>query len=485
MMHWQLRASLAPLLVILSLSLGGCVKLGAEPLDFDCTGSQLSPYLADYSVSPVLPEIQRDATDFARGADLKRQPASLLSPDAALPEPALVEGDDPIYRAMASFVPQRESKALARPRINILMLSGGGGWGAFGAGFLRTLHDRPAAPTFQIVTGVSTGALQALLVAADDYPALEQQYMIESEEELAHRVDYLDVVKKGYRFDTDPLRQRLARLLCTGPGICPMLEKIARNTDLRMFIGMVEASSGAFKAIDISGLARSAYPAAGPARKDQIARVAQCVVGVAMASAAVPVFQRPVRLRTGPNNQYKTYLDGGVRYSLFEARIAQLAAAMQAPATAAAGGGAGGGVGGGVGGADVTLYAIRNGPTVVRPATPSPEGGPAGVDAKPDAGAVALRAYSTIVNQNELMSIAGLRLLDPTGLINVATADGYASKASEKCVKTGGEDTLFDPLFMKCLVRWGREKAATVPWISLSPLVPAPREAALRADRDQ
>jgi Patatin-like phospholipase len=47
--------------------------------------------------------------------------------------------------------------------VDVLMLSGGGQNGAFGAGFLRGWMQRPsdAMPRFDLVTGISTGALQA------------------------------------------------------------------------------------------------------------------------------------------------------------------------------------------------------------------------------------------------------------------------------------------------------------------------------------
>ena len=54
-------------------------------------------------------------------------------------------------------------RSLSTPgRVQVLALSGGGQWGAFGAGFLKgwtRRGDRPAA--FQVVTGTSTGSLQA------------------------------------------------------------------------------------------------------------------------------------------------------------------------------------------------------------------------------------------------------------------------------------------------------------------------------------
>jgi predicted acylesterase/phospholipase RssA len=47
---------------------------------------------------------------------------------------------------------------------DILVLSGGGDWGAFGAGVLQgwsRVHGPLAMPVFDVVTGVSTGALIA------------------------------------------------------------------------------------------------------------------------------------------------------------------------------------------------------------------------------------------------------------------------------------------------------------------------------------
>src|SRR5262249_49864512 len=52
------------------------------------------------------------------------------------------------------------------PVFDILIISGGGDWGAFGAGFLKGWGKVPqdsalAKPDFSVVTGVSTGALIA------------------------------------------------------------------------------------------------------------------------------------------------------------------------------------------------------------------------------------------------------------------------------------------------------------------------------------
>ena len=56
------------------------------------------------------------------------------------------------------------------PSIDVLALSGGADWGAFGAGFLHAWSQRPASdalamPDFDLVTGISTGSLIAPFTA--------------------------------------------------------------------------------------------------------------------------------------------------------------------------------------------------------------------------------------------------------------------------------------------------------------------------------
>jgi hypothetical protein len=59
---------------------------------------------------------------------------------------------------------------------DILVLSGGGDWGAFGAGVLQgwsRVHGPLAMPQFDIVTGVSTGALIAPFAFLGDAQSLD------------------------------------------------------------------------------------------------------------------------------------------------------------------------------------------------------------------------------------------------------------------------------------------------------------------------
>jgi predicted acylesterase/phospholipase RssA len=69
-------------------------------------------------------------------------------------------------------------RADAPPVVNLLMISGGGDWGAFGAGFLKGWGQVPpgpmARPEFDGVTGVSTGALIAPFAFLGDDASYEK-----------------------------------------------------------------------------------------------------------------------------------------------------------------------------------------------------------------------------------------------------------------------------------------------------------------------
>jgi hypothetical protein len=96
-------------------------------------------------------------------------------------DPLNPEEISPLYAAVA---PERTNaiRALERRRghaLNVLSLSGGGQIGAFGAGLLKGWRDSGRRPVFDIVAGVSTGALlatHALLGTAADDAELEAMY---------------------------------------------------------------------------------------------------------------------------------------------------------------------------------------------------------------------------------------------------------------------------------------------------------------------
>jgi predicted acylesterase/phospholipase RssA len=424
-----------------AMTLSGCgIKLKSEPMAFTCPLLQEASHI--YSGAKIYTDIQKEGlVDIgATGLQIAGVTAAENGDD--------VNNIDPVIQALQQAASETRiaTSADGGRSVNMLMLSGGGQWGAFGAGMMNKLNANNQLPDFKVITGVSTGALQSLLIATGDYDLLKAQYEDSDQSDLVIEGGLGDVTGKGALYDTSPLRKKIDTLLCGADGKdCSQIQKIA-NSPSHIFIGMVELDTGNFKSVDISRIARAAFPRTpGEASKPlKPLEARDCITGAAMASAAMPGFFTPVKING------KTYADGGVRYSLFEANLASGAGAIT--------------------GAEVNMYMLRNGPTVLRHDDPVGAKNPVkAVDADPNIRNVALRAYSTIVNQSEVNSIVGLRLSRPKGSIRFATADGYRGIAQcsiPKAKKKGDLPPVFDKGFMQCLIKWGGMKADRVggPW---------------------
>ena len=81
-------------------------------------------------------------------------------------------------RLIAGLLARAEAKARSpRPTMDMLIISGGGDWGAFGAGVLKgwgRVKGDMARPQFDGVTGVSTGALIAPFAFIGDDESIER-----------------------------------------------------------------------------------------------------------------------------------------------------------------------------------------------------------------------------------------------------------------------------------------------------------------------
>ena len=81
-------------------------------------------------------------------------------------------------RLAAMLLARVEAKARSpQATIDFLILSGGGDWGAFGAGVLKgwgRVTGEMARPQFDVVTGVSTGALIAPFAFLGDDESIER-----------------------------------------------------------------------------------------------------------------------------------------------------------------------------------------------------------------------------------------------------------------------------------------------------------------------
>ncbi|MBK8649445.1 MAG: patatin-like phospholipase family protein [Gemmatimonadetes bacterium] len=155
--------------------------------------------------------------------------APLLGACAAVHRPAAtvasLERDAVAARAVEeattdSIVERLARRAVARGdrTVDILLLSGGGQNGAYGAGFLRGWKSRSDAPmpTFDLVTGVSTGALQAPFVFLGTDAALDTLAALyrRSAETIAPTIDWLFWLRRtGGLVKTDRLRRTIAQVM--------------------------------------------------------------------------------------------------------------------------------------------------------------------------------------------------------------------------------------------------------------------------------
>lgn len=346
--------------------------------------------------------------------------------------------------------PSAAGKTTASP--DILLLSGGGQWGAFGAGFLAELEERGELPDFAIVTGVSTGGLQSMFVATGHLSELVAEYSPPPGVDIVDQHPQFMAAIKGSMAGLKPLRRKIEKALCANTSESGPRCLIDDLKDLHekkvVLIAFVDAVSGDLYYVDAVALARNA-------RDRETAR--RCLTGAALASAAMPVFFQQVRINGA------TYYDGGVRQSVFESRATALGQAILTKSYAAAKSarlkrGSG-----------FPIYVIRNGPTTVKHA--ASKGSP---DENADALTNALRAEAIAVNQLEIGSIAALRLEHAVTPIHLATADRWKKHG---CVKPDG--VMFDSAFMHCLVGLGRARAAlphNERWIALDPVTISKRK---------
>jgi predicted acylesterase/phospholipase RssA len=342
-------------------------------------------------------------------------------------------GPNPFVAALTGPSSAARSLAAAPPPATVaLILSGGGQWGAYGAGVIDgwSEHGRPQP---RIVTGISTGALQAtfaFLGPAHDAD-LVRAYQPAREEELAERHGDLFFLRNASSADIAPLKAYAQRFLN------PVLDEVAREaaTGRLLLVGAVDAHDGRFYMIDMT---RMAAALSGAERE-------QCYTAALLASAAVPVVYRQVTING------EVWMDGGVRRSLFLPELVERIGQAREDVVA---------TGGALIATDGMVWAIKNGTTGVEPREVPPKLLP-----------TLNRLRQITFDQVETDSLAfARRAAEDHGLkLAVTTADGWdAPPRAPSCEGQGpGRDgMLFDPLFMRCLVDHGRRRwdNGQTPW---------------------
>ena len=210
--------------------------------------------------------------------------------------------------------------------VNLLVLSGGGQWGAYGSGFLNGLYGGPSDPPpagpasspeialgdYNDITGISTGAIMTL----DVWSAVIHARRGQADAARAALAD----LKTAYSYADPQLfktENTLIYALFSNGLLDPkgrleklLTDKIAQETPLyetdpetQVEVGAVNLTNGNFYSFQLPEVVK--------------AHASSCFPEILLASAAIPL-AFPPRFMDG-----EPYADGGIRYLLYADRFAR------------------------------------------------------------------------------------------------------------------------------------------------------------------
>jgi predicted acylesterase/phospholipase RssA len=188
-------------------------------------------------------------------------------------------------------------------QFDLLALSGGGAHGAWGAGVLVGWTESGKRPEFDVVTGVSTGALMGLFAfLGPDYdPMLEEVYTTVSQDDIFSFRGVQGIFGES-ALDYAPLKQQIETLVDA-----PMVARLAAEhaKGRRFYVATTNLDAGALVVWDIGAIASADLPF------EIKGRVIQKVL---RASAAVPGAFKPVYMQPVPDDPARQmHVDGGVK----------------------------------------------------------------------------------------------------------------------------------------------------------------------------
>ena len=201
-----------------------------------------------------------------------------------------------------------EGKLPNNGRVDILVLSGGGSDGAYGAGLLNGWSDRTGRPEFALVTGISTGALIApfAFLGSEYDEELERFYTNTGTDDLVDLQIFSALTGKVLGLtNTTKLQETLSQVITPA-----FLDRVAEEhaKGRRLLIGTTNLDAQRPVTWDIGAIASSGFPA-----REQLVR------NVLLASASIPGAFPPVLFNVVVNGKRysEMHVDGGVTRQLF------------------------------------------------------------------------------------------------------------------------------------------------------------------------
>jgi len=188
---------------------------------------------------------------------------------------------------------------------NILTLSGGGTRGAYGAGIIYGWNDRGDIPKFDIVTGVSTGAVMASFVflGGDELTKVKDFYT-KSYTDDVYTSSWFSFFQ-AYLMDPAPLKELFRKNFNK-----EFLDRVAAEhyKGRRLYIGSTNLDTGQLIVWDMGAIAASD-------RSDKYQRFSDIIY----ASSAMPMFLPPQYMYVDIKGKQYTqmHVDGGIYSHVF------------------------------------------------------------------------------------------------------------------------------------------------------------------------
>ena len=431
------------LALTLAVLLGGCAHRAPPPL------------ACSFVKYPLTVAVPPDGAALTGAASDDTSPTIEARIRQALDTPLTAPGGIPPGAPPAAPSPAPAPKQL-------LFLSGGSQWGAFGAGWLdgwSLAHG--GLPRFAVVTGVSTGAILATFAFTGHAAAAARGYAINSERQLLTPFGggVVGIAQHGAVADLAPLRRHLAAALDDD-----ILGQVAAGSaqGRLLLVGAVDADSGEAVALDLTDMAARWAAAAGTAR----ATLKTCYIEGVVASSSAPLAAPPVFI------DHHLYIDGGARFGIFSDLVAALIPGPSVPGAPPL----------------RTAYLIVNGDLQTapycdpaKPCTPLADSW--------SIVSLGLRSVNILQNQVARFSLqAAAQKAQTNDAVRIAiigsdsdafdyrwgppldAADTLIETGSRSCAAWRDRDTALDnpvqfhPRFMRCLIAYGRTKAAASGW---------------------
>jgi hypothetical protein len=194
-----------------------------------------------------------------------------------------------------------------RREINALTLSGGGSSGAFGAGILTGWSETGTRPRFDIVTGISTGALIApFAFLGSKYDGeLTEAFTTVSDKDIYKRNAIRDIISQAAFTSNEPLRKMLDKYI-TDQVIAEVAVEFGKGR--RLLIGTTNLDADRPVIWNMGAIASSSRPDKAKLFKEVI-----------LASTSIPGVFPPIHFDVNENGKgyEEMHVDGGVTTEVF------------------------------------------------------------------------------------------------------------------------------------------------------------------------